>query len=53
MTGTAAEITPVTRVDKIAVSDGKRGPLTKKIQDAFFGILSGKAPDKHRWLTFV
>lgn len=53
MTGTAAEITPVTRVDKIAVSDGKRGPITKKIQDAFFGVLSGKTPDKHGWLTFV
>jgi branched-chain amino acid aminotransferase len=53
MTGTAAEITPITKVDTIAVSEGKRGPITKAIQDAFFGVLRGEREDKHGWLEKV
>lgn len=52
-TGTAAEITPVTKVDNIEVGDGKRGPITKKLQDEFFGIIKGEKEDRHNWLTFV
>src|SRR5690606_22014486 len=44
-TGTAAEITPVRSVDRITVGVGHRGPITEKLQQAFFGILTGTAPD--------
>lgn len=51
--GTAVEISPIRSVDKIPVGDGKRGEITKSIQGAFYGILNGKAPDRHGWLTLV
>jgi branched-chain amino acid aminotransferase len=51
--GTAAEITPVTKVDNISIGKGPRGPITKKIQDEFFGIIRGEKKDRHNWLTFV
>ncbi len=51
-TGTAAEITPIRSVDKIKVGIGKPGPVTKKLQEAFFDVvLNGN--DKYRWLDFV
>jgi len=53
LTGTAAEITPVTRIDNIPIKSGKRGPITKEIQDCFFGILSGEIADDHNWLTYI
>ncbi|MEZ4830499.1 MAG: branched-chain amino acid transaminase [Caldilineaceae bacterium] len=43
-TGTAAEITPVRSVDRMPVGDGKRGPVTKAVQDVFFGIVEDNAP---------
>lgn len=52
-TGTAAEITPVRSVDRLPVGDGKRGPITKAIQDVFFGIVEDNAADKWGWLTPV
>jgi branched-chain amino acid aminotransferase len=53
MTGTAAEITPVKSVDDLPVGSGKRGPITKAIQDEFFGIVQGQRPDRYGWLTAV
>jgi len=35
------------------VGDGKRGPITKQIQDAFFAILDGDVEDRHGWMTYV
>ncbi len=52
-TGTAVEISPVRSVDRIKVGDGNRGPITRKLQDEFFGILDGHKPDRHHWLTMV
>ena len=52
-TGTAAEITPIRSVDKIAVGDGKIGPVTKRLQKEFFAILQGAATDRHHWFTPV
>ncbi|MDX3775323.1 branched-chain amino acid transaminase [Chromatiaceae bacterium AAb-1] len=52
MTGTAAEIVPVRSVDRIDVGAGKRGPITKDIQDAFFGLFNGKTEDKWGWLEY-
>jgi branched-chain amino acid aminotransferase len=50
-TGTAAEITPIRSVDRMTVGSGSRGPITKAIQDAFFGIVRGESADKWGWLT--
>ncbi len=52
-TGTAAEVTPVSFIDKIKIGDGVRGPITERLQKAFFDIVSGKAEDRYRWLLFV
>lgn len=53
MTGTAAEITPVRSVDGITVGAGRCGPLTKRIQQTFFGLFSGETADKWGWLDPV
>ena len=37
-------------VDRIAIGAGKRGPITEALQAAFFGLFSGKTPDKWGWL---
>jgi branched-chain amino acid aminotransferase len=50
MTGSAAEITPVSEVDGFSIGCGSRGPVTEKIQDAFFGLFNGKTEDKWGWL---
>jgi branched-chain amino acid aminotransferase len=52
-TGTAAEITPIRTVDRVQIGSGSRGPVTKALQDEFFGIVSGQKPDRHGWLTPV
>lgn len=52
-TGTAAEVSPIRSVDRITIGSGRRGPVTEKIQNAFFDILYGRSEDKHGWLTFV
>jgi branched-chain amino acid aminotransferase len=48
--GTAAEITPVRSVDGLVVGAGARGPVTARIQDAFFGLFSGRTEDRWGWL---
>ncbi len=50
--GTAAEITPIRSIDRIPIGQGKRGPITEKLQKEFFGIINGKRPD-NGWLTQV
>lgn len=54
-TGTAAEITPIRSVDRITVGSGKRGDVTKRLQDEFFKIIFAErpAPNGADWLTFV
>jgi branched-chain amino acid aminotransferase len=51
--GTAAEITPVRSIDGITVGSGRRGPVTERLQAEFFGIVEGRIPDRHGWLTPV
>jgi branched-chain amino acid aminotransferase len=53
LTGTAVEISPVRSIDHIPVGSGQRGPVTKRLQEEFFGITSGHIPDRHGWLTPV
>jgi len=52
-TGSAAEISPVAEIDDLPVGAGKRGPITKKLQEAFFDVVKGKTADKYGWLTYV
>ena len=52
-TGTAAEVTPIRSIDRIPVGNGRRGPITEKLQHAFFELVEGKATDKYGWLTPV
>ena len=52
-TGTAAEVTPVRELDRIAIGTGSRGPITEKIQAAFFDIVNGRNPKYAHWLTLV
>jgi len=52
-TGTAAEITPVREVDDRRVGAGKPGPITKKIQEAFFDIVRGKDALFAHWLDVL
>lgn len=51
--GTAVEVTPIRSVDKITVGRGRRGPITEAIQQRFFQIVRGDAPDTHGWLQPV
>src|SRR4029077_6007705 len=51
--GTAVEVTPIRSVDKIMVGKGTAGPITRQIQQEFFGLTSGKTADRHGWMTPV
>lgn len=50
-TGTAAEITPITRLEHLPVGTGQIGPITQRIREAFFGLFSGQTPDRYHWLS--
>jgi branched-chain amino acid aminotransferase len=52
-TGTAAEVTPIRELDGIEIGIGSRGPITEKIQTAFFAIVNGENPKYAHWLTQV
>jgi len=53
MTGTAAEITPLRSIDKIQIGPGRRGPITEKLQSAFFDYVEGRTEDRWNWMTKV
>jgi len=50
MTGTAAEVTPVRQVDHMSIGSGGCGPVTRQIQDAFFGLFNNQTRDSRGWL---
>ena len=52
-TGTAAEVTPIRELDRIEIGSGTRGPITEKIQSAFFDIVNGRNPQYAHWLAKV
>jgi branched-chain amino acid aminotransferase len=52
-TGSAAEITPIRSIDKILVGSGQRGPVTRRLQEEYFGIITAEKEDRHNWLTYV
>jgi branched-chain amino acid aminotransferase len=51
--GTAVEVTPIRSIDKITIGKGVAGPVTRRIQEEFFALTSGKKADRHNWLTAV
>ena len=52
-TGSAAEVTPIRAIDNREIGIGKRGPITKELQDAFFELVEGKSENDHGWLTYI
>ena len=52
-TGTAAEVTPIRSIDHRTIGIGKRGPISEKIQTAFFDIVEAKTEDKYNWLSYI
>jgi branched-chain amino acid aminotransferase len=52
-TGTAAEVVPVRELNGTQIGRGARGPVTEKIQQAFFAATSGRDSRYSSWLTFV
>ena len=52
-TGTAAEVTPIRELDGRQIGAGRRGPVTEKIQAAFFDIVNGRSEKYNDWLHYV
>jgi len=52
-TGTAAEVTPIRELDGRIIGNGKKGPITEKLQKQYFNCVSGKAEEYKEWLSHV
>lgn len=52
-TGTAAEVTPIREVDGRVIGGGDPGPVTKKLQSAFFSVVNGEDEGRQNWLTVI
>jgi len=53
LTGTAAEVTPVNSLDHRVIGNGKRGEITKKLQEAYFDVVYGRDPKYEHYLTYI
>jgi branched-chain amino acid aminotransferase len=51
--GTAAEVTPIRELDGRVIGEGKRGPITTRIQQLFFDVIRGRVAKHKDWLTPV
>ena len=52
-TGSAAELSPIRSLDKIEIGEGKRGPITKQLQDTLFDVINNRVEDKYGWLSYI
>lgn len=52
-TGTAAEVTPIRELDCRQIGEGRRGPVTEKLQKAYFDLVTGQNADHAEWRTLV
>ena len=52
-TGTAAELTPIRSIDKVQVGVGKPGPITRRLQEAYFDLINGKRADPRGFLYYL
>ncbi|MGQ4556743.1 branched-chain amino acid transaminase [Halobellus sp. GM3] len=51
--GTAAEVTPIRKVDNVVIGDGSRGPVTEELQQAFFDLVERRTDEHDEWFTYV
>ncbi|WP_336024439.1 branched-chain amino acid transaminase [Halobellus salinisoli] len=51
--GTAAEVTPIRKVDNVVIGDGSRGPVTEELQQAFFDLVERRTDAHDEWFTYV
>lgn len=51
--GTAAEVTPIRELDNRTIGEGKRGPVTARLQERFFAVVGGRDPAHDGWLTYI
>ncbi len=52
-TGTAVEVTPIRQIDHLTIGNGGCGPITRRVQTAFFGLFNGETEDKRNWLAYL
>ena len=52
-TGTAAEVTPIRKVDNVTIADGSRGPVTEELQQAFFDLVERRTDAHEEWFTYI
>ena len=52
-TGTASEVTPIRSVDGLEVGNGRRGPVTERIQTRYLEVANGAGPDPWGWVTYL
>ncbi|MBL8473062.1 MAG: branched-chain amino acid transaminase [Rhodocyclaceae bacterium] len=52
-TGTAAEVTPIRELDNRQIGEGRRGPITTRLQQMFFDVVYGRSEAHRNWLTPV
>jgi len=52
-TGSAAEVTPIRKVDNVEIGNGSRGPVTEEIQSRFFDLVNRRIDDHDEWFTYV
>jgi branched-chain amino acid aminotransferase len=52
-TGTAAEVTPIREFDHRPIGEGRRGPVTAKLQTMFFDVVNGRSAKHREWSTAV
>ena len=52
-TGSAAEVTPIRKVDNVEIGEGTRGPITEELQQAFFDLVERRVDDHEDWFLYV
>ena len=52
-TGSAAEVTPIRKVDNVVIGEGTRGPVTEELQQAFFDLVERRTDDHDDWFDYV
>ena len=52
-TGTAAEVTPIRELDNRQIGEGKRGPITERLQSLYFDCVQGRSAAHAGWLAHV
>ncbi len=51
--GTAAEVTPIRKVDNVEIGSGSRGPITEELQQAFFDLVARRDESHEEWFRYI